>query len=279
MKKTMEFILKVTTAHFVTYLVCGLLFSPLFNYETLFELGSAKYFMRDFHSNAILIGPFVQIFRGLLLGFILLILKDNVLRGKGAWLRLWIIFVGLGVICTPGAAPFSIEGVVYSQLPLEFHLKMAPEVLVQTLLFSLWVTSSFKWKISETVKIPVIVTAISGVGFSLGGVLLALVLKNDIAKSASDPFAFLIMFVALIIVFFATALYLRSKMNGRFTPAYYFVCYFALAALPTIYNYATDSVMKSPLSLLFSGLPVVVIGGYFAYIKRKQHDKESVWKE
>lgn len=273
MKKTMEFIFKVTVAHFVTYLVCGMLFSTLFNYETLFELGNAKYFMKDFHGSSSLIGPFVQIIRGLLLGFILLILKDNVLSGKRAWLHLWIIFAGLGIICTPGPAPFSIEGVVYSQLPLEFHLKAAPEILVQTLLFSLWVTGDFKWKISETVKISAVVTAISGVGFSLGGVLLALVLKTDIMESASDPFAFVVMFIAMIIVFFTTILYLRSKMSKRFIVVYYFVCYLALAGLPTVYNYAADSVMKSPLSLIFSGLPVMVIGIYLSYVKRKQNNK------
>ena len=44
-------------------------------------------------------------------------------------------------------------------------------------------------------------TAVSGVGFSLGGALLALVLKIDIMEGASDPFAFLVMLAAMIIVF------------------------------------------------------------------------------
>ena len=46
-----------------------------------------------------------------------------------------------------------------------------------------------------------IVTVISGVGFSVGGIILALVLGVDIMASASDPFAFIVMFVALEIVF------------------------------------------------------------------------------
>ena len=49
MRTKMKFISKVTVAHFVTYFICGVLFSKLFNYETLFKLGNAKYFMRDFY--------------------------------------------------------------------------------------------------------------------------------------------------------------------------------------------------------------------------------------
>lgn len=264
MRVKMKFIGKVTVAHFVTYLICGMLFSTLFNYETLFQLGNAKYFMRDFYGVSSLLGPFVQIIRGLLIGGILLILKDNLLKENRAWLKLWLVFAGLGIICTPSAAPVSIEGIVYTQLPLEFHLKGAPEILVQTLLFSLWVTHDFKWKVSEHVRIAAIVTAVSGVGFSLGGVLLALVLKIGIMESASDPFAFLVMLVAMIIVFLATAWYLQRRKDKRFATAYYLVCYFAIAVLPTIYNYLADSVLKSPLSLVLSGWPVIVIGAYLS---------------
>ena len=107
-------------------------------------------------------------------------------------------------------------------------------------------------------------TAVSGVGFSLGGALLAFVLKIDIAEGASDPFAFLVMLAAMVIVFLATAWYLRRGKERRFTIAYYLVCYFATAILPMAYNYLSDSALKSPLSLVFSGWPVIVIGAYLS---------------
>ena len=56
--------------------------------------------------------------------------------------------------------------------------------------------------------------------------------------------------------------YLRRGKERRFTIAYYLVCYFAIAILPTAYNYLSDSALKSPLSLVFSGWPVIVIGAY-----------------
>ena len=267
MRENIKFIIKVTVAHFVSYLICGLIFANVFNYKELFELDNVKYFMRDAYGNSSLIGPFVQILRGAIIGCILLILKDNVLKMKRGWLYLWILFAGLGIICTPGAAPASIEGIVYSQLPLEFHLKTAPELIVQTLLFSLWVTGDFKFNIPEKLKHPVIVTVISGVGFSVSGIILALVLGVDVIASASDPFAFIVMFVALIIVFFMTKWYV-SKKEKWMGIIYYIVCYLALAGLPTGYNYLTDSLLKSPLSLIFSGIPVIVIGIYLCLRKK-----------
>lgn len=268
MKENAKFVVKVMMAHFVSYLICGLLFANLFNYKELFELDNVKFFMRDAYGNSSLIGPFVQILRGAIIGCILLILKDNVLQKKHSWLYLWIIFAGLGIICTPAAAPVSIEGIVYSQLPLEFHLKTAPELLIQTLLFSVWVTGDFKFNIPKKYMHPIIVTVISGVGFSVGGIILALVLGVDVMASASDPFAFIVMFIALTIVFFMTKLYVTKK-NGLITVIFYIICYLALAGLPTAYNYLTDSLLKSPLSLVFSGLPVVVIGMYLFLQKNK----------
>lgn len=264
--KLIKFVGKVTVAHFFSYLICGLIFSKLFHYEVLFKLDHVQYYMRDAYGSSSLIGPFAQILRGALIGGILLILKDNVLQKKHSWLYLWILFAGLGIICTPAASPVSIEGIIYTQLPLEFHLKTAPEVFVQTLLFSLWVTGDFRFKTPEKIKIPAIVTAISGVGFSLGGILLALVLKVDVMESAHDPFAFIIMFIALIIVFFMTKLYVDSRKRWL-SFVYYIVCYLSLAGLPTAYNYLTDSLLKSPLSLIFSGLPVIAIGIYLFYKK------------
>lgn len=261
MNKNIKFVVKVTVAHFVSYLLCGLIFSNLFDYKELFELDNVKYFMKDAYGTSSLIGPFVQILRGAIIGSILLIIKDNVLQKKHAWLYLWIIFAGLGIVCTPAAAPVSIEGIVYSQLPLEFHLKTAPELILQTLLFSLWVTGDFKFNIPEKYKYPIIVTAISGVGFSVSGIVLALALGVDVIASASDPYAFIVMFVSLAIVFFMTKLYVSIRKIWM-TVIYYAVCYLTLAGLPTAYNYLTNSLLKSPLSLIFSGLPVIVIGIY-----------------
>jgi len=58
------------------------------------------------------------------------------------WLRLWALPVGLSVLSTTGPAPGSIEGFIYTRIPVASQLKGYIEVLPQTLLFSLMV---FYW--------------------------------------------------------------------------------------------------------------------------------------
>lgn len=47
MNKTITFLIKATAAHFVTYFVCGVFFSALFDYKALFELDTVKYLVRN----------------------------------------------------------------------------------------------------------------------------------------------------------------------------------------------------------------------------------------
>lgn len=268
MKESKRFIINAMVNHTITYIICGIVFSKLFNYNELFVVGNVKYFMREYWGLSSLIGVLLQLVRGLILGFILLIFKDSFMEKPKGWLRLWGIIAGIGIICTPAAAPFSIEGLIYSKLPLEFHLKIAPELLVQTLLFSILMTNkNLKIKVLDKNKPLFITMLIAAIGFSISGVILAFILRADITASSSDIGAFIIMFIALILIFFMTKWYMgkRDIISGII---YYIACYLCLACLPTIYNYISGSALKSPLSLFVSGLPVVAMLVYQRIAKR-----------
>lgn len=279
MNNTLRFIGKVTFIHVFTYILCGMIFSSIFNYNELFALGTAKYFMRGMGTASTIIGPVLQVFRGILFGLVLLLFKDSFIGKKNGWLKLWLIILIIGIINTPGPAPCSVEGIIYTQLPLEFHLKGAPEIIVQTLLFSWLVTkdpSSTKLKLSPNTKASLIITIIAAVGFSLSGIILSLIIGADFAAGATDFGAFAVMFLALITIFFTT----RWKMNhsGRgISIVYYCICYTVLAILPTVYNFATNSPFKSYLSLIISGTPVLIIILYFAiFNKRKMKMSQAI---
>ena len=137
-KKTISFVLYVTFAHCITYFICGVIFSQLMGYSEWWKQPVVCDYFRTFDGAASAAGPFIQIIRGLLFGFILIPLIDFI-KQKSGWLKLWLLFVGIGIIGAPAAAPGSIEGVVYSKLPLAFHFVGLPEVCSQTLLFSLLV--------------------------------------------------------------------------------------------------------------------------------------------
>ncbi len=271
-KDNTAFVLRVTAYHVLTYIICGLIFSLLFDYKTLYTIGNASYFMRELSSLSTVIGPAVQIIRGILFGLVFLIFRDSVFSKPFSWLRLWAIIAILGIINTPGPSPASIEGIIYTSLPLEFHLKGMPEILIQTLLLSILVTRSkreSRINVSEKTKTALFATIIAGVGFSVSGVILAIVIGVDFMAGASDMFAFAVMFAALLVVFLATKFFKYNTFVNKL--CYYLVCYIALAAFPTIYNFVTNSVMKSWLSLLISALPVVMI-----WIYRLQRGEKDV---
>ena len=95
--------------------------------------------MVDFGSTSVFWGPFIQPIRGLIIGLVLIPFRGFLADEKYGWLYLWLIFVGIGIVSTPAAAPCSIEGIVYTKLPLWYHFFGLPEILVQTLVFSVFV--------------------------------------------------------------------------------------------------------------------------------------------
>ena len=266
-----QFVARVTIIHVCTYILCGMVFSTLFDYGTLFKAGNAVYFMRSMDSTSVLIGPCVQILRGVLFGLVLLLFRNSYEGRRYGWLRLWAIILVLGIIDTPGPAPCSIEGVVYTQLPIEFHIKGAPEILVQTLLFS-WLVARPKNNrrvVSDPRKRCVIAVAvIAAVGFSLGGIILTLILGVDVMVGVSDPWAFLVMFAAIAIVAAMTLWYVKRPRKTLSSVCYYLVGYVVLAVIPTVYNFCTGSPLSSWWSLLISALPLVMLGPYVETVKR-----------
>lgn len=130
------FYIKVALIHTLTYFIFGLLFSNIFDYSTIYSYNVVNNFMRGFDSPLILLGPFLQPIRAIFITIALYPIR-NIIATKLGFLKLWIILVFIGIIATPAAAPSSLEGIIYTQLPLEYHLISLPELLLQTLTFSI----------------------------------------------------------------------------------------------------------------------------------------------
>ena len=134
--KAKSFILKVTIIHVVTYIICGMLSMTLFDYQSSVEqLG-----MRDTNSLIVGLAPVFQIFRGLLFGVVLWMIRDVFLSKKNGWLIIWVIILILGVFNTPATAPGSIEYFIYCEPAagtLKIELGGLLEILMQTCLFSI----------------------------------------------------------------------------------------------------------------------------------------------
>ncbi len=146
----------------ITYFLMGLIASMLLNYKELFENPPMSYLMRPTNSLWVALGPVLQIFRGLVFSIVLWFYKDIFLFKEYGWLKLWGLIVGLSILSTTGAAPGSIEGLIYTKIPIIDQLNGYLEVVPQTLLFSVflyyWYLKPKKvWNIISIILVSIVV--------------------------------------------------------------------------------------------------------------------------
>ena len=257
-----RYVIRVTIYHIITYIVAGIVFSSLFNYQELFQLGNTAYFMRPVDSSSSLIGPAFQIVRGVLFGLICLLFRPYIIEDKLGYLKLFLILLVIGIINTPGPAPGSIEGWIYTQLPWQIHVFGLPEVVVQVFVFSYLVAGIDKKNritLPKNILHSLVASIIAVIGYSVGGVILSLIVHVDVTSRAGNISSYITLFVIGLIIFILTWLYLK---HPKLKVAYYLLCYLILAVYPTVSNYIIDSIFKSPLTLIINAIPVVLIGLY-----------------
>lgn len=133
---TRAIVAKTIIAHTVTYFVTGVLAYTLLDYQRLYAETELRHLMRPTTATLVMAGPLFQPLRGLIFGVVFAIIRGVWLGHPHGWARLWVMLVGLGILSTFGPSPGSIEGAVYTTLPLRLHAIGLPEVLVQALLLS-----------------------------------------------------------------------------------------------------------------------------------------------
>jgi hypothetical protein len=109
----------------------------LLDYRTLFQTEGLSCLMRPISSRWVAAGPALQVFRGLIFALALYPFRSIFLGGRHGWLKLWGLLAGLAIFSTAGPAPGSVEGLIYTKIPIRTQLLGLPEVLLQTLAFSL----------------------------------------------------------------------------------------------------------------------------------------------
>ena len=159
--------LKATVAHTVTYFIVGLLAFTVFNYAARFADPTLRTFMRQTDDPLVTAGPLFQPIRGFLFGIVFYLLRTAIFRERDGWLRMWIMLVFVGIFSTFGPAPGSIEGLIYTTLPLRGQLTGLTEVLIQSLLLSVltfvWVRSprrSLSWVLGVLFVIALLLPAL-----------------------------------------------------------------------------------------------------------------------
>lgn len=167
--------IRTTLVHTVTYFVIGLLSFLLLDYNARYADPAVAVALRQTDHPLVTAGPLFQVLRGFLLGIVFYALRDSIFPKHRGWLTAWLIFVIVGIFSTFGAAPSSIEGVVYTTLPIWFHIMSLPEILIQSFLLAIlthyWVNHPEKKWLSilfGTLFVIIVLLALLGALSALG---------------------------------------------------------------------------------------------------------------
>ena len=142
-------ILKTAVVHTITYFIAGVLAFTLGGYEKTFSQPPLSYFMRPTSDPLVMAGPLFQPIRGVIFATALYPLRSIVFGERRGWLILWWLLLALGVLSTFGPAQGSVEGLIYTIIPVMDQIRGLSEVLLQSLLFSTilvyWVNHPRRW--------------------------------------------------------------------------------------------------------------------------------------
>jgi hypothetical protein len=132
----LELSVKTILVHTITYMLMGVLASTFMNYEEKYALPWMVCWIRQFGDPILTAGPLFQPIRGLVFALALYPLREVLFGKKNGWLVLWWLLVALGILSTFGPAPGSIEGMIYTVIPIASQLRGWLEIVPQALLLS-----------------------------------------------------------------------------------------------------------------------------------------------
>ena len=164
---------KSAIVHTVTYFAAGLLAFTLFDYGSAFAEPPLDGFMRPVDDPLIMAGPLFQPVRGLLFGVVFYLLRDRYFDRQYGWLTMWVVMIVIGTFSTFGPAPGSIEGMIYTTLPLSIHLgvghlETAGQALALSGLLFYWVRNPKRWLTWALVGAFIVVMLLPTLGLLLG---------------------------------------------------------------------------------------------------------------
>jgi hypothetical protein len=282
-KDFVMFAIRVMIVHTITYFIFGLLMSNIFDYGEIFKREIIRDYMLPIDEHNVLIGPFLQPVRGLIFAIGLWPFHDFLIEKKRGWLYLWGLIVTMGILSTPAASPSSIEGMLYSRLPMWYHLMGLPEILLQTLVFSIWLvwwerqaakgpeTAAKKKNPLAAELVKAIMTAcFAYIGYAVGGLLLAARANANAAatgsggidiEAAGASFKMQFMFVIAFFINAITVFWIGRRWQTNRMPLWgiFLLFWFIDAAVPWLYQTIVFGGSDIPTAMMLGLFPAAII--------------------
>ena len=282
-KTFLGFVLRVIIAHTLTYFVFGMIMSNVFDYGEIFKREIIRDYMLPIAEHSVLVGPFLQPLRGLIFAIGLWPLRGFLVEKKRGWLILWGLLVTVGILSTPAASPGSIEGMFYTKLPMWYHLMGEPEIMLQTLVFSIWLV----WWERQTIKSPetvgkqenplvaeivkaIMTACFAYIGYAVMGLLLAFMTNARAAATGTGgvdieaaganfkmQFMFIVAFIVNATAVFWIARRWQAKQIGL--AAIFILFWFIDALVPWLYQTLVFGSSFIPTLMLLGLFPALII--------------------
>jgi len=138
--------IKTIVVHTVTYMTVGLLALLFLNYSEGFAAPELACWMRQTNDPMVTAGPLAQPVRGIIFGLAFFPIREVLFRKKYGWVITWWLLIALGILSTFGPAPGSVEGLIYTILPVSIktYLEIGLQSLLLSVLLYIWVTNPEK---------------------------------------------------------------------------------------------------------------------------------------
>ena len=118
-------------SHTLTYFIMGALAAYFLNYAA--AMARPESGMRPTTSAWVMAGPLFQPLRGLVFALVFYPLRESLFGKKYGWLLMGWMLIALGILSTFGPASGSIEGMIYTPVPVVAQLRGWVEVVPQAL--------------------------------------------------------------------------------------------------------------------------------------------------
>jgi hypothetical protein len=283
-KTFFAFALKVIVVHTTTYFIFGIIMSNVFDYGEIFKREIIRDYMLPFEEHNVIYGPFLQPIRGLLFAIGLWPIRNLLIESKRGWLTLWGLLITLGILSTPAAAPSSLEGLVYSKLPMWYHLMGLPEITLQTLVFSIWLVwwerqsaqspeATAKQEnsvVAEIIK-PIMTACFAYIGYAVGGLLMVAMMNARVAETGAEAidieatganFKMQFMFVVAFVVNTISVFWIARKWRTDHQLSIWtiFLLFWLIDALvPWLYQTVVFGSSFIPTAVMLGFFPAVII--------------------
>jgi len=132
---------KTIVVHTLTYFLMGILAFNFLNYEEAFARPEMACWMRPTDDPMVTAGVLFQPLRGLVFALAFYPLRGILFGRRNGWLIMWWLLVALGILSTFGPAPGSIEGLVFTVIPISIrgYLEVVPQALLLSASLFYWV--------------------------------------------------------------------------------------------------------------------------------------------